>query len=373
MIQKLYIFLLFLTTFVGGNSSFAAAPLITISSNPSYGNQCLEYTFTIRTDSDDIHSILWNFGDGNTASLTSLVPVTHGYLVSGAYTVTAEVVGVFNGVTSTFTLNTAFTAIGNNNFNGAGFSISGTAPAFTFTYTGVSFDASSQFGHFYTIDFGDGITQTGTALTSGLVFASHTYAIPGNYNVTLTHDFVQHPIINCQWIFQLQIVVPADPCCSNFAPEPTKDYWLSAWVQEIVPSPVMSYTNNVYIELEFVIGTGNQVVRIERSGDIIEGWQRIVGKFTVPANSTDMKISMVNTNVSTTLAYFDDIRIHPFNASMKSYVYNPETLLLAAELDDNNFATIYEYDKEGQLIRIKKETQRGIMTIEENRKSNQKL
>jgi len=38
-----------------------------------------------------------------------------------------------------------------------------------------------------------------------------------------------------------------------------------------------------------------------------------------------------------------------------------------AELDENNFATFYEYDDEGGLVRMKKETERGIMTIKENR------
>jgi hypothetical protein len=65
----------------------------------------------------------------------------------------------------------------------------------------------------------------------------------------------------------------------------------------------------------------------------------------------------------------DDIRITPFDASMKSFVYDPYTLRLTGQLDDNNFATFYEYDDEGTLIRVKKETDRGIMTIKETRKA----
>jgi hypothetical protein len=65
--------------------------------------------------------------------------------------------------------------------------------------------------------------------------------------------------------------------------------------------------------------------------------------------------------------YFDDIRIVPFNANMKSFVYNPINLRLMAELDENNYATFYEYDDEGTLIRLKKETERGIKTIKETR------
>ena len=39
---------------------------------------------------------------------------------------------------------------------------------------------------------------------------------------------------------------------------------------------------------------------------------------------------------------------------MKSYVYDPINLRLMAELDENNYATFYEYDAEGGLIRMKK-------------------
>ena len=52
---------------------------------------------------------------------------------------------------------------------------------------------------------------------------------------------------------------------------------------------------------------------------------------------------------------------------MKSYVYDPVSLRLMAELDENNYATFYEYDDEGTLVRVKKETDEGIMTIKENR------
>jgi len=40
-----------------------------------------------------------------------------------------------------------------------------------------------------------------------------------------------------------------------------------------------------------------------------------------------------------------------------------------AQLDENNFATLFEYDDEGTPIRVKKETERGIMTLKENRQS----
>lgn len=156
--------------------------------------------------------------------------------------------------------------------------------------------------------------------------------------------------------------------CNSFKPFADERYWLSAWVKEDHASQVKTYST-AYISLGFT-GAGTSV-DFYPTGDIVEGWQRIVGDFTIPASTTDLDIELVNPSL-TVDAYFDDIRIHPFNASMKSYVYDPETLWLTAELDDNNYATYYEYDKEGQLIRIKKETARGIMTIQESRSSNPK-
>jgi hypothetical protein len=38
-----------------------------------------------------------------------------------------------------------------------------------------------------------------------------------------------------------------------------------------------------------------------------------------------------------------------------------------AELDENNYATFYEYDDDGTLVRVKKETVNGIKTIKETR------
>jgi len=80
--------------------------------------------------------------------------------------------------------------------------------------------------------------------------------------------------------------------------------------------------------------------------------------------STDASSEPVGEVVS---AYFDDIRIHPFNGNMKSFVYDPITQRLMAELDENNYATFYEYDKEGGLVRVKKETEKGVYTIQETR------
>jgi YD repeat-containing protein len=104
---------------------------------------------------------------------------------------------------------------------------------------------------------------------------------------------------------------------------------------------------------------------LKPKGVIIEGWQRIEEVVDIPLTATSMNVYL-ETATSTT-AYFDDIRMQPFNANMKSFVYDPVNLRLVAELDENNHATFYEYDDEGTLIRLKKETERGIKTIKETR------
>ena len=89
----------------------------------------------------------------------------------------------------------------------------------------------------------------------------------------------------------------------------------------------------------------------------------------IPSDTHYIEISLVN-NSGTVPVYFDDVRIHPIDGSMKSFVYDPETFRLMSELDENNFSTFYEYDNEGGLIRVKKETSRGIKTIQETRSGN---
>jgi len=66
-------------------------------------------------------------------------------------------------------------------------------------------------------------------------------------------------------------------------------------------------------------------------------------------------------------SYFDDIRIHPYDGNMKSFAYDYRTSRLMAVLDENNYATFFEYDDEGQLLRNKKETEKGIVTLKETR------
>lgn len=149
-------------------------------------------------------------------------------------------------------------------------------------------------------------------------------------------------------------------CIGTFSPDPGK-YIISAWVKGKEENKNSSY-ENPEISISFVGGSNNY--NFSPSGLIIDGWQRIDGVVEVPNGATSIKVEL---SCSSGDCYFDDIRFVPIDGSMKSYVYDPITQKLVAELDERNYATFYEYDEEGKLIRVKKETEKGIMTIKENR------
>lgn len=154
----------------------------------------------------------------------------------------------------------------------------------------------------------------------------------------------------------------------TFSVPVNKKMVFSAWVKDNC-SANGSCSNSNQANISFNNG-GAQNVTISPSGPVIEGWQRYEGYFTAPADATQMTLRLDN-NTGQPI-YFDDIRIHPFNSNMKSYVYDPVNLRLKAELDANNYASYYEYDEEGTLIRTKIETKEGVKTVTESRSAKQK-
>lgn len=159
---------------------------------------------------------------------------------------------------------------------------------------------------------------------------------------------------------------------SEFSLTPGKKMVFSAWVKEdcSVPCTKSDYTLSDISLQTNSSGPGNNI-QFQRTGTIIEGWQKVEAVFSVPDDADIASIVISNSNGSAPM-YVDDLRMHPFNSNMKSFVYDPRSLRLAAELDENNYASFYEYDEEGQLVRVKKETIEGVKTIKETRSSKQK-
>jgi len=126
-----------------------------------------------------------------------------------------------------------------------------------------------------------------------------------------------------------------------------------------------------YNDVNMYVKNGNTIIGTFAPKErIIEGWQQFETIFTVPGDATSIKVEFHA--LPATAVFIDDLRFHPFNATMKSFVYDPVTLRLASELDENNYASFYEYNDDGGLIRVKKETRLGIKTITETRSAIQK-
>jgi hypothetical protein len=203
---------------------------------------------------------------------------------------------------------------------------------------------------------------------------NHTYNVTASVG-TLAPGYYYLRIQPQNCVSQIQFIARNDGyecpelacegCVGSFAPIAGKKYLVSAWVKEHNASQTKtSYTYPriyiIYPDSSITIGP------FTPTGQIIDGWQRIEGEFTIPEGTAQIQLKL---DCQTGDCYFDDLRIQPFDGSMKAYVYDPVTLRLVAELDERNYATIYEYDEEGKLIRVKKETERGIMTIQESKTS----
>ena len=148
------------------------------------------------------------------------------------------------------------------------------------------------------------------------------------------------------------------------------------------------HTVNPLIQLQYFDGSSWQnipCIEIEKQALPIDGWRRKSIEMKVPASVVNqkMRILIFKGIISTTspgyklnatqselngaTVLLDDIRIMPKVSNMKCFVYDNVNYRLMAELDENHFATFYEYDDQGNLVRVKKETEKGIKTINESR------
>lgn len=201
------------------------------------------------------------------------------------------------------------------------------------------------------------------AVNAGL--GTYILVIDPRCDATLYYDFDISftPNLNCD----------EDPLCEtcigSFAPIPGQKYLVTAWAKEVGASLTKTTYDNPQLSLLFNDGNNTVLGPFIPTGDIIDGWQRIEVEFTVPSSAQEMEILFGSVSGE---VLFDDIRVLPFNSNMKSFVYDPINMRLVAELDERHYATFYEYDEEGQLIRVKKETERGIMTIQETKSNTSK-
>lgn len=146
-----------------------------------------------------------------------------------------------------------------------------------------------------------------------------------------------------------------------FEPQPSQEYNFSMWVRA---------TGGGTPAVEIDNGSSITTYTPDNAQSPIEGWKKVDVKFTAPVSTATLKITLKCQTSGT--AYFDDIRIQPFKSGMVSYVYDPQTHWLLAELDNRNFATFYNYDEEGSLVQVKQETEKGIFTVKTSRSNIKK-
>lgn len=163
-------------TFTRASASSVAPPVASFTASPRGGFAPLTVVFT-DSSTGAITNRLWNFGDGNSVTNSTGGNVTNTYTAAGAYTVTLTVSGPGGSSTNA---QVAYISVTSNARPVASFT---GAPTNGFAALQVVFTNSST-GSItnWLWNFGDGHTVTNS--TGGNV--TNTYALAGNYTVTLT-------------------------------------------------------------------------------------------------------------------------------------------------------------------------------------------
>lgn len=103
-------------------------------------------------------------------------------------------------------------------------------------------------------------------------------------------------------------------------------------------------------------------------GPVIDGWQRMQGTFTYPANAEGLSIAMQNgADRGAPRAFFDDLRVVPEDGRLETFIYDPANLRVVARLDGENYAKVFSYHPDGSLAQTQQETDAGKLTVIEAR------
>jgi gliding motility-associated-like protein len=136
-------------------------------------NECQGTVISFTNTSAKVYpytTYFWDFGDGTNSTLKN---PTHSYTAPGTYSVTVKTTNHTSCEQTSAPKVVTVTSGPQPSFTFGNFQCANTAVTFTSTSTGTSGSTS------YSWDFGDGATGTGANPT-------HTYTLPGTYNVELT-------------------------------------------------------------------------------------------------------------------------------------------------------------------------------------------
>jgi hypothetical protein len=242
-------------------------------------------------------------------------------------------------------------------------------------------DTCSEEGHF---NFKKALRLS--AVNGGGVSISNQEAHTGNSSIAVSPSAVRQAYTSRRLRYNFneltkfsynvsnEMILGEGGILESFKPVAGQKYVVSGWIKGDVASEADPNANKAKIIIQGFNEVANPTTSYYtaiavRSGPKVEGWTRVMTTFEIPANLVLASGDYVKISLSpgAGVAYFDDIRIHPFNSNMKSFAYDYRTSRLMAELDENNYATFFEYNDEGQLLRNKKETEKGIVTLKETR------
>jgi hypothetical protein len=243
-----------------------------------------------------------------------------------------------------------------------------TFPAFCYSADPMSFPSSKY------EKIGPGLVTPTTSHTGRYSYYAE-YSYNGNYiSLNVNNDSYPGIVDKYNTYFPSSYPLGKRNEYLPFSLTPGKKYTVNYWVRDSAGGNKKLEYKLPQAAIEFLTPTGNLLVVAKNKSKIIDGWQQIEIEATAPLNTTSARL------ILQPYFYIDDVRIFPSNANMKAFVYSPPVTLLHASgrqhmatLDENNYATMYEYDQEGNLIRTKKETARGIITTSEARKGNVRL
>ncbi|MGD1847278.1 MAG: hypothetical protein ACFB10_17955 [Salibacteraceae bacterium] len=146
--------------------------------------------------------------------------------------------------------------------------------------------------------------------------------------------------------------------------QPENKYLLTVWAKETNPPPANLANYNAAQVSITVPGITDLV---EQRSAIIDGWQRIEITFNLPPTIPNGTAVQIQLGTGSDIVLYDDLRIQPYDSEMNSVAIDALQWRKMAQLDDRDFATSYQYDENGTLVRVIQETERGRQAISETR------
>lgn len=154
----------------------------------------------------------------------------------------------------------------------------------------------------------------------------------------------------------------------------TDDFVLKCWVMHesnaINVAPMV--VDTAFVELQMQNPLNGHVRMVEPSAVTQVGHWALVefpmrdikSQFGGVINEIDLSLQL--SSQPGRVAYLDDLLLAPLEAQVNASVVSPRNLEVIATFGPSHFATYYQYDAEGRLLREVIETEAGLKTVSEN-------